>query len=184
MFDHTRVNPVDQDGRLALAPDAYLRVLTEEDATQPYVEGLNDPAVYRFMTATRRSRQTLDSVRAYIRANAEDDTAILFGLFIDGALRGTVRLHSIGLEAASAHIGITIFDTAYWGKGWARRAIAGAVAHAFDTVGLDRVYAGIYAANLSSQKAFAHAGFRYLAGRDHIDDLGLAQLWSRERSAQ
>ena len=183
MSDPARAINPDSAARLLLAENAFLRVVGVADATQPYVDGLNDPRVYRFMTATRRSRQTMDLVRAYIRANEEDEKSKLFGLYIDDQLRGTVRLHAIGAEPGTAHIGITIFDPDYWGQGWARRAIHSAVHHGFDDLGLTRVYAGVYADNISSQKAFAHAGFSCLAAADHIDDLGVAQLWVCDRAA-
>jgi len=40
------------------------------------------------LVGSRKQRQTLESVRAYVGLNWRDDRSILFGVYIDGALRG------------------------------------------------------------------------------------------------
>ena len=147
----------DLPDRIELGDGAFLRVLVEDDVTQAYVDGLNDPQVNRFLIGPRSRRQTFDTVRAFVAENAEDDGAVLYGLYVDGALRGTVRVHGLvpGLEAA---IGIALFDRSIWGRGWARRCIA-AVTDAALAAGAAAVVAGVYADNEGSRRAFAGAGY-------------------------
>ena len=157
---------------LEVAPNCVLRPLTEEDVTEGYVEGLNDPVVSRYLVGSRQRRQTLESVRSYVRLNLGSDGDLLFGIFIDDALRGTVRLHDIDREEHAARIGILLFDRCYWGQGWATRAIDGVMCAATDMLGLYLFRAGMRAENLDSRRTFEGLGFVYEPERDWTDPAG------------
>ena len=145
-----------------LIGDGFLmRPINAGDVTQAYVDGLNDPEVGRFLTAGRKV-QTLDSVRSYVAMNADDPVAILFGIFVDDLLRGTVRLHKIG--DGFAYVGIAIFDKSLWGKGLATRTIKLVSEFAIASLGVTRIDAGrvIAAGNLGSHRAFEKAGYQQI----------------------
>jgi RimJ/RimL family protein N-acetyltransferase len=142
---------------ISLQGDLSLRHLQENDVSAAYVDGLNDPEVHRFLVGPRRERQTEASVRAFVQANFEADDAILFGIFLDGILRGTSRLHDI--RDGTAWLGIAIFDRRVWGRGLARRAIEAIVTYASESLSVREVRAGIENENTGSQRAFAAAGF-------------------------
>src|SRR5262245_35578690 len=91
--------------RLDLGGGDYLRPIAPTDVTQAYVDGLNDPEVHRYMEAPRKQRQTLDSIRSYVAANAADPHAILFGIYCGDTLRGTVRLHDLDSVNRRATLG-------------------------------------------------------------------------------
>jgi RimJ/RimL family protein N-acetyltransferase len=163
--------------RLVLTDTAYLRALHEDDVTEAYIVGLNDPRVHRYLTAVRRQRQTYGSVKAYVCANRESNTDILFGLFVDDVLRGTVRLHDINASGDTiAWLGVAIFDLTCHGQGWGWKSIATVARFGCRSRGLRRICAGIYAANTSSRRAFEKAGFRY-EGPLLGDEAGPAELW-------
>jgi len=166
---------------LPLGDDGLLRPLRTEEVTDAYVEGLNDPLVNRHLTEVRRQHQTQATVMGYVQANWESTTDHLFGLFIDGSLRGTVRLHDVQTgPVAQAWIGIAIFDPSCWGQGWGSKAISAVTKYGLHTIGLERINAGIYSVNQSSRGAFARAGFR-MTGSLAGDEVGTAELWTLER---
>jgi pseudaminic acid synthase len=154
---------------LELDRNSFLRPISEGDVTVEYVEGLNRPEVNRFLVAPRRKKQTRESVGEYARVNWEANDAILFGLFVEDKLRGTLRLHDITSE--SAFIGIVLFEQAIWG--WGSLMISAVTNFAMNDLGLKFVRAGIEWENIASQKAFAKAGFHALLELD--SDTG--QIW-------
>ena len=169
-----------RSAHLQLVDNAYLRPLVEADVSQAYIDGLNDPVVHKYLVLVRRPPQTRESVEAYVRSNREKLSDILFGLFIDNGLKGTVRLHDIDLENhEEAYIGITLFDVNYWGKGWGWRAISAVASFGQHSLGIDRILAGIYPCNTISQRAFFKADFHRTQERGE-DDFGVFELWVRE----
>tara|TARA_R110002072_G_scaffold44003_10_gene123428 strand:- start:15 stop:554 length:540 start_codon:yes stop_codon:yes gene_type:complete len=135
-----------------------MRPLLAEDVTQAYVDGLNDRAVNTFLLGPRSSRQTIETVRAFVEQNQQDPAAILFGIFKAGRHFGNVRLHDI--SQTDAWIGVAVFDTGEWRKGLGSRCVARAARFAVADLGLERVNAGIDRHNERSKKAFARAGFQ------------------------
>ena len=170
VFDTSLLSPSAKSSiRLEVEGGAVLRPLQEQDVGDGYVEGLNDPQVSQTLVGPRRQRQTLDSVRAYVGLNWRDDRSVLFGVYIDGALRGTVRLYHID-DAGQAVMGIALFDTRYWGRGWGSRCIRRVADYAIGELGLRRIVAGSYERNPAAIRSFAKAGFRRTPERDYADD--------------
>lgn len=148
--------------RLELENGAFLRPLTVADVTDAYVDGLNDPEVHRFLTGPHRERQTRATVETFVTACLRASDGILFGLFVDGDLRGTVRLH--GITEAGAWLGLAIFDKRLWGQKFGRHCIVAVTEYALGQLKLARVEAGIEDGNEASATAFRKAGF-HPAGR-------------------
>jgi RimJ/RimL family protein N-acetyltransferase len=158
--------------QLLVEGGAVLRPLREQDVTDAYVDGLNDPKVSQTLVGPRRQPQTRESVRAYVAQNWRDERAVLFGIHIDGALRGTLRLYHID-DSGEAVMGIAIFDTAYWGRGWGSRCIRRVADYAIHELGLRRIVAASYRRNAGAIRSFAKAGFARTPERDHADDYDL-----------
>jgi RimJ/RimL family protein N-acetyltransferase len=55
---------------------------------------------------------------------------------------------------------VLIGERRCWGKGYGAEAISLATRYAFEELNLNKVIAGIYAANVASLKAFLKAGFK------------------------
>ncbi len=168
--------------RLPIADNGFLRPLDVGDVTSAYVDGLNDPDVNRFMVTVRKQRQDEDMVKAYVAADRDREDAILFGVFIDDGLRGTVRIHHMDRATGIAHVGIVLFDRAYWGGGWGSRALRAATEFGLRSLGLNRIVGGIYEANAASQKSFSRAGFRHDPSMDEQGDIDLIRYWVAERN--
>lgn len=140
----------------------YLRQLRIEDITDEYVDGLNDPAVNRYLLNVRQSHQTHISVESYVSASMDNADNILFGIFIKEDIApfiGTVHVSRIDLFNYSACIGICIFAKRAWKKRYALESVQTVKDYLFETVGLHYLEAGIYAANINSIKLFTKAGF-------------------------
>jgi RimJ/RimL family protein N-acetyltransferase len=138
----------------------FLRCMVETDVHQAYVDGLNDPIVNRFMEV-RHSAQTLQTVRSFIIENCLSPSSIFFGLWRHGNANhiGTIRLHNINHRYGTADIGVCLFDRRYWGRGLGGAAIETMTRWAIDRYGLRWIEAGIYDANVASQRAFVSAGY-------------------------
>ncbi len=173
-----RIDLVDWVGSgLVYSDDAFLRVLTPADITAAYVEGLNDPEVFKNMGGTRITRQTAGSVAQYVSANLAAPDAILFGHFIEGVLRGTIRIYEVDNVASTAIIGTVLFDKTVWGLGRGSRALQTACRFCFETLALRMVIAGIYSCNEASRKSFARAGFVHDPFRDREDEFDRIETW-------
>jgi RimJ/RimL family protein N-acetyltransferase len=158
----------------------YLRTLGPDDVTGAYVDGLNDPEVHRYLVAPRQSRQSLETVKAYVLSNQADPRAALFGVFVDDVLRGSVRLHDIDGQAGTAYVGIALFDKTVWGQGWGRRAIV-AVQEYVQALGVNTLFAGIESGNSASRACFTAAGFRCTSTSPGAGMKGLGETWEWTR---
>lgn len=154
-----RLNLLKTELEVHIPRGGSLRALRPADVTPAYIDGLNDPRVNRFIQSARQKRQTHESVTAYVASNWADDRAVLFGVYADQVLRGTVRIHDIDWELQSGTMGIALFDVSVWNRGLATSAIAAATRCARDLLGLCYVRAGIDPENAASIRAFEKAGF-------------------------
>lgn len=137
----------------------FLRRLTEEDATQEYVNWMNDPEINQYLDS-RFYEQTLESTKSFIRSVTNDNN-YQFGIFEkkSGKHIGNIKLGSINAHDKSADIGFLIGEKSYWGRGIATEAIALVTEFAFNTLNLHKVWGGAYSPNVGSIKAFLKNGF-------------------------
>ena len=148
-----------------------LRPLTTADVTAAYAAWLNDPAVNRYLEI-RHSPQTLESVGAYVAAVNGRADEHLFGIFLDAGARhiGNIKLGPVHPVHRVGDVSLFIGDTAAWGRGYAAEAIGRLARHAFEDLGVRKLAAGLYAANVGSERAFLRAGFaREGLRRAHYD---------------
>jgi len=138
----------------------YLKVFTDSDVTQKYVDALNDPTVMG-LTESRYSKDPMTVKKAIEYAKwANQDNSIFFGIFEkSGNHIGNIRLHTISEHNRRAELGIMIFDKNQWGKGLATEALMGITNFAFTDLGLHKVEAEYYATNYPSQRLFEKAGY-------------------------
>lgn len=145
-------------GRTVSLDGAYLKPLSKIDVTVGYVDGLNDPEVKVFLVGPRERTQTTESVEQYVEFNERDPRSVLFGLYVDDVLRGTVRLHDVELSSGTAWLGIALFDKTVWRRGWASTCV-NAVAEFAADIGVRRLFAGVEKENLASRRLFERCGF-------------------------
>lgn len=148
--------PVLETQRLVLRP---VRIA---DITGQYVDGLNDGQVNRYLMAVKRTRQTRETVEAFVQSNWDSQASILFGLFVKDDVQpfvGTVRVSAIDLYDYRATIGVCLFARRAWKSGFAAEALDAVVGYLFDRLGLHYVEAGAYAENSNSIRLFERCGF-------------------------
>jgi ribosomal-protein-alanine N-acetyltransferase len=141
--------------------DLILRSLDPSHAHGPYEAWMRDPAVNRFLEV-RFGPPDAVALEAYIaKVNASNDN-LLLGLFpkIESKRHiGNIKLGPINKHHRAAPVGIAIGAVEFWGRGFATQAILALADYAFSVLKLERLEAGFYAANESSQRAFRRAGF-------------------------
>lgn len=157
-------------------PRLLLRPVQEEDVTDDYVSGLNDPSVNEYLVSVKLVRQTPESVKAFVAANRDDPNGVLFGIFLFpmGQMIGTVRLHSLEPVHRTATIGVCIFLRQYWGQGYSAEAIAAVSDWALQHLSVRYLEASCYKANPASLRAFLKAGFQVAA---RFEDKYLLNGW-------
>lgn len=114
-----------------------LRPLTADDASQTYLDWLNDPEVSRYR-APRKSVMTMDALREWIEKIPERGDKV-FAICADSRHIGNIALNTI--VGGSAELSIMIGAKDVWGRGYGTEAIRLASAHGFDVLGLERLWA-------------------------------------------
>ena len=139
----------------------HLRALGAEDVTQRYLDWMRDPQVNRYMES-RFATHTLESLHSFVTAMNESPDNYLFGMFLEpqGEHIGNIKIGSISRHHRHADVGLIVGAKTAWGKGYATEAIRLVTRHAFDQLGLNKLYAGMYAENAGSARAFLKAGYR------------------------
>ena len=152
-FDEMRLETPLRTERLVL------RSLDRNDATPRYLSWLRDIEVNRYLES-RLADHTIESLARFIEAcNAGPD--LLLGICLeDGAHIGNIKVGPINAYHQHAPVGLLIGERASWGQGYGTEAIAGVTAYAFTTMRLEKLFAGAYASNGGSVRAFLRAGWR------------------------
>lgn len=148
----------------------FLRPLVEDDVGEEYLEWMRDPLVTQYLES-RDQTQTLDTLRTFVRSMNASPRDHLFGIFLvqGGEHIGNIKIGSIREPHRSADLGLIIGCRSAWGKGYGTEVIALATRHAFEQLGLNKLWAGMYAENLGSYHAFIKAGYREVGRfRRHI----------------
>lgn len=161
---------------LRTTKEAILRPMLGCDITRGYVDGLNNPAVFRFLSPPPPGGWNADNMHAYVVENWNSTSNVLFGIYYSHGLIGTTRLHNIEWDRSRAILGICIFDTSLWGKGHATSTITRVVDFAADELGLSEINAGIKPGNIASCEAFKRAGFKQIENKPDDD---LRYRWER-----
>lgn len=152
--------------------DIKLKHLTGNDASDAYVNWLNDPDVNKFLEV-RFSKRDYNSVKNFILSCNKSENNALFGIFkvsgIGEVHVGNIKLGSINFFHKYADIGLMIGDKNCWGKGYGTKAIKLVCRIARDQLGLRKIWAGFYGENKGSFNAFLKVGF-VVAGelKDHV----------------
>lgn len=133
-----------------------LRPLAEQD-TADVVRWRNDPFVRHnlYTQTTLTCAQHLN----WFRTQVETGRCVQFVILLDGAPVGTTFLKNIDADSRKAEFGIFIGEPSARGLGVGTAATKLLLAHAFDTMGLHRVYLTVMADNFAGVAASGRAGF-------------------------
>lgn len=137
------------------------RPLTGADCNATYLGWLNDPEVSRFLE-TRHMPQSIESILAFVEAVNGRENEYLFGMFrkSDDCHIGNIKVGPISAIHRRGDVSLFLGERSAWGQGFATEAIAAVSLFAFDTLGVAKLAAGMYAENLGSFHAFLKAGYK------------------------
>lgn len=138
----------------------YLRCLREEDIGVHYLGWMRDNEILQFLEA-RFQTHTQESLCQFVMAANNSANELLLGIFMSTTNQhiGNIKIGPVHPVHQHAAIGIMIGERGHWGKGYAGEAICGATQHAFQLQGIQKLYAGCYASNEGSRRAFLRAGY-------------------------
>jgi [ribosomal protein S5]-alanine N-acetyltransferase len=136
-----------------------LRSLTISDASDAYLSWMTDPQVLRFLES-RHTHLDIGALQDFIGScNAAEDV-LLLGICEGGGRHiGNIKLGPIEPRYGSAAVGIIVGERDCWGQGYATEAVLTLTRHAFERMALAKLYAGCYASNRGSERAFLGAGW-------------------------
>lgn len=122
-------------------PRLTLRALSLEDATDTYLAWLNDPDALRFR-GPKAFPSTMEDLKRYLASlGSRGDLAL--AIFLKEGKRhvGNITLNTILWAHRSAELSMMIGAKDVWGRGFAKEAIQAVCAHAFNAMGLNRLWA-------------------------------------------
>lgn len=119
----------------------FVRALTEDDVTPAYLYWLNNPAVLRYRSAKAYPSTAHDMMRYISSINARGDLVLAICPKATSNHVGNIALNTILWAHRSAELSIMIGAPDYWGCGFGTEAIQLVTAHAFESMGLYRVWA-------------------------------------------
>lgn len=138
----------------------YLRPVDLSDATEEYVNWLNDEEVNQFLEV-RFAEHTPEGLKNDIEKISKDPNTLFLAMIRKDTQRhiGNIKLGPIDWNHRVGDIGIMIGDKSSWGRGYAREAIKLLSDYAFNILKLHKLEAGAYENNIGSIKAFLKVGF-------------------------
>lgn len=139
----------------------FLRQIEMRDCTACYVDWLNDPEVNKYLE-TKWSRQDIGSIKAFVRAQRENNHSVLFAIVsnTEKGHIGNIKIGPVHEHYKHADISYFIGDKRFWNKGIATEAIKLVCEYGFEELGLHRIEAGVYAVAVGSWKALEKNGFQ------------------------
>ena len=137
-----------------------LRPVAEDDLPS-LLEWLNDPEVNRWLALPQGPPVSLEAEHRWLVAIKEDPSQIAWSIETkDGILLGDLVLHLSQVHPESAQLGLFIGNKERWSQGLGTDAVTTFLAHAFDSLGLHRVYLQVDAENSRAHRCFEKSGFR------------------------
>lgn len=137
-----------------------LASLSGDAVNQTYLNWLANPDVNCFLEA-RFVEHTTQSTIDYVEGMLASPHSYLLGIFsrADGVHIGNIKLGPIDPHHSRAPIGLFIGEIEWWGKGVAKEIIEALSRWAFDELKIKKLFAGSYASNEASIRAFEACGF-------------------------
>ena len=137
----------------------YLRALTKSDAPT-IVPWINDPEVTR--TILHRPPINLETEEQFIERATKEEHSLILGIVVKATdqLIGATGLDQVDFRNRHARFGIVIGDKPSWGHGYGSEATSLVVAHAFQTLNLNRVWLHVFEYNECGIRIYEKLGFR------------------------
>ena len=160
-----------------------LRELTEEDATQRYLEWLSNPESGKFIV-TAVAAQKLSDLRQYVRERAGRDDILFLGIFekVFGLHIGNIKYEPVNSDLGYAIMGILIGDPAYRGKDVAAEVLKASAQWLKVHRNIRQILLGVSKDNVAAVRAYEKVGF-IAADMPHIlkpMPMAITMVWHLE----
>lgn len=144
----------------AQLPTIYLQSISEQDASEQYVNWLNDPLVNQYLE-TRFDQQNVSKVSTFIRDVIANPNEHLFTIRLKSNNQhiGNIKIGAINNHHNIGEVSLFLGDKNYWGKGIAKQAIQLISRYSIETLKLRKLSAGAYRPNKGSTIAFINSGY-------------------------
>jgi len=138
-----------------------LRELDKGDATERYLNWLNDVQAKRYISAAQES-QELSDLRHYIAEHSGRADVLFLGIFkkSNGVHIGNIKYEPLDSVRGYAVMGILIGDPAYRGKGVAKEVIEACAIWLKQNRNIKQIVLGVSKENKAAIHAYKKAGFR------------------------
>lgn len=136
-----------------------LKILTESDVTQSYVDWYSNLDITNFSDNQYRVF-TLEKQKKYVSSCKSNEDVDLYGIFDDDLHIGNILISGLNSIHRRAEISYVVGNTEYWGRGVASFAISEIVNKSRDYYKLNRLYAGLAEENIGSRKVLEKNGFK------------------------
>ena len=88
--------------------DIYLKPLNLNDASLEYLSWLNDKNINKFLEVRFDPPKKIKDLRTFIEFHKNSKSSLLFGIFHNNKLIGTIKLSDINENHKFAYVGIMI----------------------------------------------------------------------------
>ena len=147
----------------------HLRPMTVED-TEKIVEWRNKDFVRK--NFIYQELFTKEGHLKWIKDQVDTGRVVQFIICLsDNSEIGSVYFRDIDREAGCAEYGIFIGEEDAIGCGYGTETAKKALAYAFTTLGLERVFLRFLADNIGARKSYSHAGFRMTNQKETVKTL-------------
>lgn len=137
-----------------------LRALEENDVNGEYSNWLNDKEICKY-NSHHRYVTTKDEMAEFVRTcNSRIAVVLAVELKETKVHIGNISLQNIHYIDRSAEIAFLMGARELWGKGYATEAARLLINHAFDQLGIQRIYFGTSENNIGMQKVGEKLGFK------------------------
>lgn len=129
-----------------------LRALLDSDVDGEYPNWFNDQEVCRYNSHHRYVMTRNDVIEFVKNCNSRDIIVLAVELKETKVHIGNISLQNIDYIDRTAEIAFLMGEREYWNKGYATEAAVLLINHAFDQLGLQRIYFGTSEKNVGMQK--------------------------------
>lgn len=133
----------------------------DSDNLISYLSWLRDTQSNAFIQSARADFSLRELVH-FIKKTNSDDTALLFGIFLNGVKEdfiGTLKVQPIDFMKRTAWLGIMIGDPEFRGRGYGREAMQEVLNFLFNSLKLKEVFLGVDLENLDAISLYKTLGF-------------------------
>lgn len=143
-----------------VTPRLTLRPLGERDIDAVFAMMSDDLTMQFWDYPAFKERETVADIVTAQLADVDAGKAMYWAVALapEGAVIGSCDLSEIDRHHQRAEVGF-LFNRAYWGNGYAREAMGAVIAHAFNDMDVQRLWARFHAGNAASQRLLERLGF-------------------------